>query len=351
MKPAIVLIAYNRPDALNRLLQSLTEAEYACDDITLVISIDNSGSEACQKTADDYEWTHGNKRIISHDTRMGLKKHILSCGDLVNEYGSIIMLEDDLCVSAYFYEYACRALEFSSDRDNIGGVSLYTHKFDVFRRVPFEPAEDGYDNWYLQLASSWGQAWTDDQWNGFRKWLDINDGRDLHGAGIPDAAAEWNEKSWLKYAIKYLCETDKVFMYPRISHTTNFSDMGEHTRKTVTDLQVTLAGKMHREYLFSSVEESGAVYDAFFDNKQIKSPDRIYSFVPMPYRLIRTYGLILRPWEMNVINNVGGEGIFVYDRSMPENKKITNKYSYVRYFFRGLNLKKIGEYVRNIWSI
>ena len=42
IKPAIIVIAYNREESLKRLLTSLNNAIYESDDITLIISIDKS---------------------------------------------------------------------------------------------------------------------------------------------------------------------------------------------------------------------------------------------------------------------------------------------------------------------
>ena len=109
-RPAIVIIAYNRLDALKRLLVSVEAAVYPeGEPVPLVISIDRSDSDAVVKTAEDFGYTHGEKIIIARKERLGLREHVLTCGDLTEKYGSIIVLEDDLFVSPMFYDYACAA--------------------------------------------------------------------------------------------------------------------------------------------------------------------------------------------------------------------------------------------------
>ena len=49
IKPAIIVIAYNREESLKRLLTSLNNAIYESDDITLIISIDKSDNEKVYK--------------------------------------------------------------------------------------------------------------------------------------------------------------------------------------------------------------------------------------------------------------------------------------------------------------
>ena len=264
IKPAIIVIAYNREASLKRLLTSLNNAIYESDDITLIISIDKSDNEKVYKTADEFDWKHGIKKTILSDENLGLKKHVLKCGDYVYEYENIIVLEDDLYVSKNFYSYACQALEFSMNRTEISGVSLYNHELNVHVREPFKAIDDGYDNYYMQFAQSWGQAYSKKQWHEFKSWLDNNDSMDLCSENVPANVSSWSDKSWLKYFIKYVIDTDKYFIYPRVSHTTNFGDEGTHAKDSVSDLQVMLSFVNEKKYNFSSIDESGSVYDAFF---------------------------------------------------------------------------------------
>ena len=100
---AIVVVAYNRPDSLNRLLDSLTKVNYEGHNVPLIISIDYSGKDDVYLAAEAFEWKFGEKKIIRHPENLGLKKHVLSCGDLVKDYDAVIILEDDLLVSPGMY--------------------------------------------------------------------------------------------------------------------------------------------------------------------------------------------------------------------------------------------------------
>ena len=366
MKPAIVIAAYNRPEALKRLLDSVGRADYEADDIPLIISIDNSGSRACADVAGAFSWEHGQKILLQKETRMGLKAHLLSCGDHALTYGSAVILEDDLYVAEDYYRYASRALDFSSKMESVGGISLYCHLFHVFARLPFQPILDGYDNWYMQFASSWGQALTADQWKSFRDWLAEWEGRDLHTEKMPDDVAAWSGSSWLKYHIRYLTDSGKYFLYPRESYTTNFSDEGEHAKKRGTELQVPLAGRMKREPVFSAPENSGAVYDAFFENERLgavsdlyglkyrqgKLPKngQVYSMHALPYKTVESFGLCMRPPEANILEKVPGNDIRLYDLAVSEAGKAGSDL-HASYYYRGLNKKKIWDYVRNSWNL
>ncbi len=357
IRPAIVAVAFDRAAALSRLLNSLGNADYTrFKDITLVVSIDKGGDPAVLETAEKFLWEHGEKRVIMREERMGLKKHILSCGDLTGEYGGIIMLEDDLYVSPLFYSYTCAALSKVKDDDKVAGVSLYSHKFNVFARFPFEAVDDGYDNFYFRFPSSWGQAWTFDQWKAFRQWLEEHDGEDLHGNGMPSYAADWGSSSWLKYALKYVIEKKRTWLYPRVSYTTNFFDEGEHSKEAVTDLQVPLSRGKMRDYCFSSYEQTGAGYDQYFENEALKyeadiyglkrqdgalSDKPFYSAEILPFEVLESYALSLRPVDSNILFKIPGEGIYLYDPLKKTGGKIKKTARLEKYFYPGMNRKKI----------
>ena len=81
-KITIVVVGYNRADAMERVLRSLSRAQYDYTDIRLVVSIDHSGNEEVVHTAEAFEWKYGEKEVIYRPERLGLRKHIISCGDL-----------------------------------------------------------------------------------------------------------------------------------------------------------------------------------------------------------------------------------------------------------------------------
>lgn len=364
--PAIVTIGYNRPKSMERLLKSVENAHYPEGvSVPLVISIDNSGDDNVVKAAEEFEWTHGEKRIIAREVRMGLKEHVLACGDLTEEYGSIIVLEDDLYVSPAFYEYSQKALDFTYEDEMVGGVSLYNHLFDVHARMAFAAIDDGYDNWYFQFASSWGQAYTKGQWAAFRSWYAEHKDEPITGSDVPANVAGWSEKSWLKFYITYLIRTDKYFIYPRISYTTNFGDVGSHAVKADADLQVPLCGAEKSLYCaFSRVENSKAVYDAYFENVKLADEDividlygtkpvmdmlkdntdikYVLSSRPLPFKIVKSYGRQMRPLDANVVYEVEGDDLRLYDVKVADKVKSedTEALKYL-YEYRGISAKRM----------
>ena len=262
--PAIVVAAYDRPDSLRRLLGTLVVAHYPADGVVpLVISIDKSESRAVVEVAESFKWQYGPYRVIEHPRNLGLREHILSCGDLAYDYGSVILLEDDLMVSPAFYCYTQDALAFYENDPRIAGVSLYTHAQVPYLRVPFIPLVGEGDVFFLQFASSWGQAWSVMQWQHFRNWYKA--GRKVSAMDpLPAPVTKWPDSSWLKYFIKYMVESNLFFVYPRFSLATNCGEPGEHFTHRQTIFQVPLIPQ-GRTFRFQKLDAAIAVYDAYFE--------------------------------------------------------------------------------------
>ncbi|NAS11514.1 glycosyltransferase family A protein [Poritiphilus flavus] len=269
MKPAIVVVAYNRPDSLKHLLDTIARAEYPDADVPLVISIDYTEGEKHEevvRVAKDFIWDFGTKKIIEHRENIGLRNHILFCGDLTSQYGSVIILEDDLRVATGYYEYASAASKFYYDVAEVAGISLYAYEYEELGWYRFYPKNIGGDTYFMQWAASWGQLWTDQQWKKFRNWY-VHD-MDLQSINIPDEVKNWKH-SWKKYYIGYLVENDLYYVYPYSSYTTVreyvSEESGTHHKTEMRTNNVALSERIiKRNFAFSGFEHDIIKYDVFF---------------------------------------------------------------------------------------
>ena len=179
--------------------------------------------------AEKFKWEYGNKVIRVFEERQGLRKHILSCGDLSFQYGAVIILEDDIVVGKGFYHYAKEALNFYKSEKKIAGIALYSHKYNGYANKPFEPIHNGYDVFFAHFSISWGQCWSSQQWKCFKEWYAQNNGDLAEREDIPHQITNWPASSWGKYFAHYIVENDKYYVIPFESHSTCFSDVGQHT--------------------------------------------------------------------------------------------------------------------------
>lgn len=269
--PALVVAAFNRRSSLLRLLKALAQANYPDSPIPLVISIDKSPTPDVIEAADSFSWPHGPKEVIRHPENLGLKAHLLSCGDLSQRFGSAIVLEDDLMISPYFYGYAQQALAFYQNRPQTAGVSLYHYETAESSQLPFRPLSDDSDVYHMQWPSSWGQAWTAAQWLGFRNWLAEEPQPERFW---PQFVKNWESGSWKRLFLGYMIAKDLYFAFPRTGLSSHFGEPGEHS--VVRGAQQTPLQALPRNWRFVPIEESQAVYDAWFE----LLPDRLQNLVP-----------------------------------------------------------------------
>lgn len=264
--PAIVVATYNRPKALQRLLKSIAKADYqGYENIPLVISIDGGGSIECKQIAEEFVWEYGEKRVIAHIENMGLKAHILSCGDLTEQYGAIIMLEEDLYISPYFYAYSVQTTSYYYAEEKIAGISLFSFKNNDLSGTPFEPLNNGYDVFFAQVPSSCGQVWTKQQWTRFRIWLKEHENKPVSRHLPKDVRIVWpDNSSWKKYYYSYIVENDLYFVIPYVSYSTNMGDKGEHFAEPTLMFQTRLME--YPTYLkLCPFNKDNVVYDAYFE--------------------------------------------------------------------------------------
>ena len=338
----IVTIGYNRVDSMHRLLTRLNDCTYPSDEIPLVISLDNCGKTDVLDFATQFHWKHGEKRVIWQPERLGLRQHVLKCGTYMTEYDwdAQIVLEDDVYPSAAFYMYSLQAVEKYQNNDRIAGIALFGLPMNQTVRYPFVPVLSKYDAYFVQLAQSCGQVWMRKQWADFMEWYEQHKHPFAPGDGVPFNVRRWPESSWLKYHISYCVETDKWFSYPYQALTSNFSDIGSNTNVKTNVLQTHLQNEPREHYSFPELEDNAVFYDAWCENVGLaqkygvkrheicidlygaKKNDQKRPYwlttLSAPYKVLDSYGLALMPMDMNVLADLPGNQIFLYDTSVPD---------------------------------
>ena len=365
-KIAIVCVAYNRLEPLKRLVQSLEHAWYDDMPVDLIISIDKSNTDVVENYADTVKWNNGNFRVCKHVENLGLRKHILSIGDLLeNEYEAVVVLEDDIIVSPNFMRYVRQCVDKYYDDERIAGISLYKSVINSDSRMPFEPLKNEFDVFFVNYAMSWGEVWMRKQWLEFRKWYNDNSAP-FYLDYLPSNINRWSDKSWLKYHIRYCYETNKFFVFPYESLATNNDEAGTHVKKTRTINQTMLLSYSKLDYNLPTFDEQYIKYDTFFSPlflaKYLKVEENeltidlfgkkkcmeykryVLSLQVFPFKIVRSYSLFQKPFEQNVINDIKGEGIYLYDTSISAHNDNFNYFRIFEYYF-GESYKHV---IRNI---
>ena len=162
----IVLFVYNRPWHTKQTVEALQKNELAKES-ELFIYCDEAKNEDAGKSVDEVreyiDKVDGFKKvtIIKREKNWGLADSIIDgVTKIVNEYGKIIVLEDDMVTSPYFLKFMNEALEFYKDEEKVWHISGWNYPIDT----------DGLDDVFLwRLMNCWGWATWANRWEYYEK--------------------------------------------------------------------------------------------------------------------------------------------------------------------------------------
>ena len=163
MPSPVVLFAFNRPDALRRTLEALS-ADALAAQTPLFIRLDGPRNEAdAQKIVVVREVALAARGFLSVDVawadrNQGLARSVISGVDRVlDSYGTVIVLEDDLAVHPGFLTFMNAGLERYREVPEVFSVCGYTSEVRI-------PSDYGYDAYFCPRSASWGWATWRDRW-------------------------------------------------------------------------------------------------------------------------------------------------------------------------------------------
>ena len=158
----VVLFVYNRPDHTKQTVEALQKNELAKDSELFIYSdaAKNENVEAKVNEVRKYIKTingFNNITITERDKNWGLANSIIDgVTKIVNEYGKIIVLEDDLVTSPYFLKFMNEALEMYKDDLKVASIHGYIYPIDDLPEV-----------FFIKGADCWGWATWKNKWDVF----------------------------------------------------------------------------------------------------------------------------------------------------------------------------------------
>ena len=149
----VLLFVYNRPFHTRKVIEALQVNEYSLQ-TNLIIYSDASNDpfnlEVIQ-TRNYLKNVGGFKSIsiIERQENWGLAKNIIDgVTSIVNRYGKVFILEDDLVVSPYFLKYMNEALDLYEKEEKV--ISIHGYVYPVKRTLP--------ETFFIKGADCWGWA-------------------------------------------------------------------------------------------------------------------------------------------------------------------------------------------------
>ena len=165
----IILFVYNRPWHTQQTIEALQKNELASES-DLIIYSDEAKTANEQENVDKVrlyieQIDRFNKiTIIKRKKNWGLANNIIDgVTKVVDQYGKIIVIEDDIVTSPYFLKYMNEALDFYKDENKVWHISGWNYPI----------ATNGLSDVFLwRLMNCWGWATWKDRWNFFEKDTD-----------------------------------------------------------------------------------------------------------------------------------------------------------------------------------
>lgn len=165
----IALFVYNRPEHTRRTLNYL-QKNFLADESRLFIFSDGPKKDVDKTKVEEVrqliKHVTGFKsvKVIERSANMGLANSIISgVTQLVNEYGKVIVFEDDLLSSPYTLRYFNEALTKYANEEKVMHIGAYM--FNVADKNLTE-------TFFYRIATSWGWATWARAWKDFEPDID-----------------------------------------------------------------------------------------------------------------------------------------------------------------------------------
>ena len=173
----IALFTYNRADHTKQAVESLLKNVEAKDSDLFIFS-DGPKNDKAKKGVEEnraYIKTLSNSplkgegfrsvTIVEREKNWGLANSLIAgITEIVNKYGRVIVVEDDLILSPYFLQFMNEALEKYKDEDKVASISAFLNPIDC--KAP--------ETFFLRYFACWGWATWKRGWD-----ILINDDRVL----------------------------------------------------------------------------------------------------------------------------------------------------------------------------
>lgn len=165
----VAVFAYNRLDKIKACLEALEKCELAYKVNLFVFADGYKGEKDKEKVSEVQNWlqkyaisenlTFSNVSVDIKKHNVGLADSIISgVTDLMDKYGKVIVVEDDLIVSPYFLRYMNEGLEFYKNNKMIWAMASYGYDLKALKKYD-------HDIYFGYRASSWGWASWKDRWD------------------------------------------------------------------------------------------------------------------------------------------------------------------------------------------
>ena len=247
----VVLFAYKRASHTQTVLEALSECENS-KKTPLIIYADGAKLDASEKDKNEILQTRKiitdfalqkkesflSIKIFESEINKGLASSVKNgISQQLEQYGKIIVLEDDIVPQKGFLNYMNEALEKYQNTENIWGISAYSYPLENESLIDAE-------TFFLPINSSWGWATWKRAWdkidfdieNIFKKFEEKSITKQHYNFGnyyyyeILEAQREQKIDSWAAFLMATMFLEKGWFLFPKksIIKNTGFDATGTH---------------------------------------------------------------------------------------------------------------------------
>lgn len=164
LKTPVAFFTYNRPEHTRKALGALSKCRNI-ESCEFYLFSDGSHSDEAKSDVGAtrkvlHQWAKDfNARVLEQPRNLGLAKSIVTgVTDLCNQYGRVIVVEDDLIVSPDFLDYMIQSLDHYENENHVMQVGGFTLS---------PPSGLTTDTFLLPVTSTWGWATWQRAWQHF----------------------------------------------------------------------------------------------------------------------------------------------------------------------------------------
>ena len=173
----IIVLTQRRTASLVRLLNSIQNAEYDNANVHLQIRVDGcpgcKGYEETVFAAKKFKFNHGTSEVVLSEKKQGLIYAWFNAWTPASDTERVVIIEDDMELSPYWFKWLQRAWEVYEDRDDMGGISLCRQRLQASTgyTVMFEHSGP----FLYRVPGSFGFSPHAKHWGEFVKWSRVVD--------------------------------------------------------------------------------------------------------------------------------------------------------------------------------
>lgn len=293
------MFVYNRPWHTQQTVEALQKNKLADQSELIVYSDGPKSEDNADKVADVREYIDSigdfkSVKIVKRKENMGLADSIISgVTEIIEKYGKVIVLEDDLVTSPFFLKYMNDALEFYGDEDRVISIHAYRYPLNI-DNIP--------ETFLLKGAQCWGWATWKRGWELFEekgeKLLKGLLGKNLITRFDYDGSYRFSKmlKDQIKgknasWAIRWYASAllyDKLTLYPQKSLVLNIGTDGSGLHKDETDFFSTKLSSIPINVGEIPLKENKGIYFAYceFFRNLIKNEFNLFKRIKRKFRKI-----------------------------------------------------------------